>query len=169
MNAVIRNLSGKTGGRRVVPSAMLYYQVKDPVLDPEKVQSALADEDPERMIREKIHNELKPSGSVNADPDSYRRLDRDAGPGYRSNVIPLFVKRDGTFGPGSSVYTSEEFISLTEEVRETVCRLAEDILEGKAAAEPAVWSKDRSACDYCPYSSVCGFDPSIEGYRYRDR
>ena len=84
-------------------------------------------------------------------------------------MIPLFVKRDGTFGPGSSVYTSEEFISLTEEVRETVCRLAEDILEGKAAAEPAVWSKDRSACDYCPYSSVCGFDPSIEGYRYRDR
>ena len=169
MDAVVRNIAAGSADKKIVPSAMLYYQIKDPVLDPEKVQSALADEDPERMIREKIHNELKPSGSVNADPDSYRRLDRDAGPGYRSNVIPLFVKRDGTFGPGSSVYTSEEFISLTEEVRETVCRLAEDILEGKAAAEPAVWSKDRSACDYCPYSSVCGFDPSIEGYRYRDR
>ena len=169
MNAVMRNLSGKTKGRKIVPSAMLYYQIKDPVLDPEKVKSALSDPDPEGMILDKIHNELKPNGMVNADPDSYLHLDKDASAGYHSNVIPLSVKKDGTFGQGSAVYTKEEFEELTNTVRETVCRLAEEILEGKAAAEPAVWDKDRSACDYCPYRSVCGFDPSISGYRYRDR
>lgn len=169
MNAVIRNLSGKTGGRRVVPSAMLYYQIKDPVLDPEKAKSALSDTDPEGKVLDKIHNELKPSGMILADPASYRLLDRDACEGCRSDVVPLTVKKDGTFGQGSAVYTQEEFESLTSIVRENVCRLAEEILEGKAAAEPAVWDKDRSACDYCPYRSVCGFDPSIAGYRYREQ
>ena len=26
---------------------------------------------------------------------------------------------------------------------------------------------ERTACDYCPYSGVCGFDTAISGYRYR--
>ena len=37
---------------------------------------------------------------------------------------------------------------------------------GKIKAAPY---KDgsRSACDYCPYRSVCGFDSEIGGYEYR--
>ena len=56
---------------------------------------------------------------------------------------------------------------MTREVTDVVCRLAEDILDGKAEANPAAWKNDRTACDYCPYRSVCGFDLSIEGYNYR--
>ena len=62
---------------------------------------------------------------------------------------------------------------LAEEVRRTACRLAEEILDGSAEAAPAVWKdtagKERTACDYCPYRGVCGFDPAIDGYGYRDR
>ena len=49
--------------------------------------------------------------------------------------------------------------------------LAEEILDGNVEASPAVWKKDgdRTACDYCPYRSVCGFDPSIDGYQYREK
>ena len=67
----------------------------------------------------------------------------------------------------SSVYSAEGFKELTREVTSVVCRLAEDILDGKAEADPAAWKNNRTACDYCPYSSVCGFDLSIEGYKYR--
>ena len=64
-------------------------------------------------------------------------------------------------------YVYEGFKELTQEVTDVVCRLAEDILDGKAEANPAAWKNDRTACDYCPYRNVCGFDLSIEGYKYR--
>ena len=52
--------------------------------------------------------------------------------------------------------------------REQIEKLAEEILDGNASAEPAVWDKDKEACTYCPYKEVCGFDLSVDGYRYRD-
>ena len=41
------------------------------------------------------------------------------------------------------------------------------ILEGKTDIKPYQLGK-RSACDYCVYKSVCGFDTKIEGYSYRN-
>ena len=85
-----------------------------------------------------------------------------------SDVMPLKLNKNGTISDNSSVYTTQEFIKLSGEVREVICSLAEEILSGKASADPAVWeSGKKAACDYCPYRNVCGFDPSIEGYEYR--
>ena len=86
-------------------------------------------------------------------------------------MIPLILNKEGMPAKGSHVYSPAGFNQLTDAVNETVCRLAGEILAGSADASPAVW-KDRSggertACDYCPYRGVCGFDPAISGYRYR--
>ena len=60
---------------------------------------------------------------------------------------------------GSKFYGGKNDLSMTGP-------LAEQILDGNAEANPAIW-KDKAACDHCPYKSVCGFDPSIDGYKYR--
>ena len=156
MNAAMDYLSALNPGTEIVPSAMLYYRIIDPVIDGNK-----NDGDSLQAIRES----LRPTGMVNSDPVSYRHLDRHVS--GKSDVIPLKLKKDGDPGAGSSVYSTEGFKELTREVTDVVCRLAEDILDGKAEASPAAWKDNKTACDYCPYRSVCGFDLSIEGYKYR--
>ena len=41
-----------------------------------------------------------------------------------------------------------------------------DFLDGNIAIEP-YREGQRSACDYCDYKGVCGFDPTFAGNRYR--
>lgn len=156
MNAAMDYLAVRNPGTEIIPSAMLYYRIIDPVIDGNK-----NDGDSLRAIRES----LRPTGMINSDPASYRHLDRYVS--EKSDVIPLKLKKDGDPGAGSSVYSVDGFKELTREVTDVVCRLAEDILNGKAEANPAAWKDNKTACDYCPYRSVCGFDLSIEGYKYR--
>ena len=156
MNAAMDYLAVRNPGTEIIPSAMLYYRIIDPVIDGNK-----NDGDSLRAIRES----LRPTGMINSDPASYRHLDRYVS--EKSDVIPLRLKKDGDPGAGSSVYSVDGFKELTREVTDVVCRLAEDILNGKAEANPAAWKDNKTACDYCPYRSVCGFDLSIEGYKYR--
>jgi len=175
MEAVIRDLSGKNPGEKVVPSAMLYYRITDPVVSADKAAGSAGGDDGGQVSAEEaalkaIRAELRPTGLVHSDPASYRRLDRHID--GKSAVIPLTLKKDGEPGKGSRVYSLREFEQLAKEVRETVCRLADEILDGSTEAAPAIWkagSAERTACDYCPYRGVCGFDPSISGYRYRER
>lgn len=168
MNAILKNLADGNPGTDIVPSAMLYYKITDPVLDGgNAIAPDSGDTEPSDDILAQIKASLRPTGLVNSDPASYRLL--DATVTGKSDVIPLTLKKDGTPGKGSRVFSRSGFDSLSEEVTEVMCRLAEEILDGKASAEPAIWGKDRSACKYCPYKGVCGFDPSIDGYKYRDR
>ncbi len=157
MKAVMENLAAANPGKEVVPSAMLYYKISDPVIEGKEAQES-------GDALSQIRFELRPTGMVNADPDSYTKLDGSIS--GASDVIPLKLKADGSFAANSRVYSTQEFKALSREVEEVVCRLAEDILDGNVQANPAILGKDQTACDYCPYKSVCGFDPSIEGYRY---
>lgn len=165
MNAVMEHLALKNPGDRIIPSAMLYYRIADAVIDGKGPANAA---ETEKDSLSEIRAALRPTGLVNSDKESFRRLDRTIT--GKSDVIPLTIKNDETpSANGSYVYSEAEFEALSREVREVVCRLAEDILDGKAEASPATWGSDRSACTYCPYRSVCGFDPSIDGYKYRDK
>ena len=44
--------------------------------------------------------------------------------------------------------------------------MAQEIIEGNACINP-YRDKKTTACKYCPYSSVCQFDPSFQDNRYR--
>ena len=164
MNAVMNLLAAENPGSGIIPSAMMYYQIKDPVIS---VNEAKSDADASDTDS-KIKAELKPGGMVDSEEISYQHLHRGYRAGMTSDVMPLKLNKNGTISDNSSVYTTQEFIKLSGEVREVICSLAEEILSGKASADPAVWeSGKKAACDYCPYRNVCGFDPSIEGYEYR--
>ena len=83
-------------------------------------------------------------------------------------MIPVKLLKKGGVSSSSKVLTEEEYDALQEELRQKLCTIAQDILDGRVDASPIRQSADYTACSYCPYRNVCGFDVRIPGYEYRE-
>ncbi|MCD8075876.1 MAG: PD-(D/E)XK nuclease family protein [Lachnospiraceae bacterium] len=138
-------------GKKVVPAGVFYHRMQDPVLE--------KDEDSGR-VRETLLKKMRPNGLVNGAPSVLRLF--DGAMSGDSLVIPVGWKKDGTLKATSSVVTTEQFEALSGYVTELLCRMGEEILSGTIEARPFA-DKNRSACDYCLYADVCGFDRKIPG------
>ena len=143
--------------KEVVPAGIFYYNIKDPVVDGEDVEDP---EDVDRLILE----QLRMNGLVNSDLQVIGHMDRDIR--SRSDVIPVAMKDGLIQQQYSSVAGSRHFEALKLYVREKVREDGREILDGRALTSPYKQGS-RSACDYCPYHGVCGFDLKVEGYRFR--
>ncbi len=60
----------------------------------------------------------------------------------------------------------ERFDALKVFVRDKLKTGGRDIIQGDTAIRPYKQGS-KTACDYCPYHPVCGFDKKIEGFGYR--
>ena len=155
MNVIMEKEKGKYPEKKITPAALLYYQMKDPL-----VEKAFDDE----TIQENILKELRPNGLVNASPDVVAHLDRELD--KQSNVIPVTKNKDGSFSKQSSVLPEEEFFLLTKYADGKARELGNEILKGNVEIAPYELDK-HTGCDYCPYRGICGFDEKIPGYKYR--
>ena len=144
--------------KEVEPAAMLYYQMADPWID-------CKEELPQEEIREKIFAELKTSGIVNESQAVLNSLDRDLEQG-NSTVIPVGKKKDGSLSATSKVFTREEFEILSQYATKKIKSLGGEILDGNIRLQPYERDK-KSACEYCPFQAVCGFDKAIPGCKPR--
>ncbi|MBR2527263.1 MAG: PD-(D/E)XK nuclease family protein [Blautia sp.] len=139
-------------GCEILPAGVFYYNIRDPYVEgsldttPEEAQEAIA-------------KALKMNGLVMADVEIARRLDST----FQS--LPLGVTKDGRFTRYSSVATREQFTLLGDYVREKIRRSIEEIQAGNALIQPYEW-RNRTACDWCAYAGVCGFDQKIPGFSY---
>ncbi len=157
MDAVMELTGRKNPGMEIIPAGIFYYNIRDPFVDREEGQT-LPD------IEQEILRQLRMNGLVNSDLEAISHLDREIRD--KSDVIPVAVK-DGLVVEGrSSVASGKRFEILRRYVREQLRRDGTEILEGNIGVEPDK-EGGRTACDYCPYHSVCGFDTRIDGYRYR--
>lgn len=157
MDAVTELERRRFPGKEVVPAGIFYYNIKDPVIDAENVKEP---EDIESLILE----QLRMNGLVNSDLEVIGHMDREIQ--SRSDVIPVAMK-DGLIQEHySSVASSRHFEALKLYVREKVREDGREILGGKIPVAPYKQG-GRSACDYCPYHGVCGFDLKVSGYRFR--
>ena len=157
MDAVTELEQRRHPGKDVVPAGIFYYNIKDPVIERQTGQTA---ED----VDAEILRQLRMNGLVNSDLEAIRHLDGRIS--QKSDVIPVAMK-DGLIQESqSSVADRSRFEVLRRYVRRQLEKDGREILDGRVAAEPHK-SGSRSACDYCPYHSVCGFDTRIAGYRYR--
>ena len=156
--------AGTEGAAEVRPSAMLYYQMKDPVLpvQADTVLTAMEDGEASRQEREaKIRKELKPTGLVLEDEESIEHLHRHLS--GSSDVIPVVRKTNGGYTAASRLIDINSFRELSESADAVIRGLGCSILDGEITAFPAQIDAKRSACDLCPYRDVCGFDPRIPG------
>lgn len=159
MEAMLKALGKESPDAEVLPAAMLYYRMTDPVV-PAKGGEGLPGED-----REAILKSLRPTGMVLGELETARLLDADFD--RSSDVIPAGRTADGNFKENHT-YTRDGYRELADRVRENLTGLAEEILKGNMSANPARIDRQRLACDYCPYARICVFDPTIPGCSYRE-
>lgn len=156
MNAAVELVQKKHPGREVVPAAMLYYRVTDPIVEGENLT-------PEE-VNEKILQELKMTGMVNKNDEAVRMLDGTFTD--KSDILPLERKKDGSFSAVSSVIAEEDMRLVSNYVNQKIRSLGREILDGTISVNPCELGSEK-ACTYCAYKRVCGFDTGTEGYRPR--
>ncbi len=157
MNAAMELEARRHPDKEILPAAMLYYHVTDPMVESQVELSP-------REVNEQILEKLRMNGVVCGEEDIIRRLDREMGD--RSDVIPVEKKKDGSYSARSSVMSSRELEVVSAYVTHKVRQIGREVLEGHMEVNP--YEKGSSeACTYCAYKNVCGFDPGIPGYHKR--
>ncbi|MBQ2576393.1 MAG: exodeoxyribonuclease V subunit gamma [Lachnospiraceae bacterium] len=165
LNAAVRGIQQEEE-RPVKPGAVFYYHVEDPLVEGDLTMG-------EDEIRSLQLKELRSRGLVVSDEQVYRNLDQDLAvafdnqESYRSDVVRISSKRDGTPSSDSQVISAEDLNVLCDYVEKKTKDLGEEILSGRIDAAPYRMGQ-YTGCSFCPYRSVCGFDPRIEGFDYRD-
>ena len=157
MNAAMELVAKKYPDKEVVPAALLYYHVEDPVVEAE---GSVGEED----INEMIQKQLRMSGVVNGQDTIVELLDKEMTD--KSLVIPVERKKDGSFSTRSSIMSGEELSLVSDYVNHKVREIGREILAGHKEINPYETGK-KDACEYCAYKKVCGFDSSLPGYEKR--
>lgn len=152
MNAAMEVQKKKNPDTRVIPAAMLYYHVSDPMTETDK-----GEPDPAEIERA-ILDELKMTGMVSDNEEVIRLLDKDFE--TKSMLLPVAKKKDGSFTEASSVLSDEDFETVSNYVNHKIKELGTSILDGDISLRPYE-QKDQTACTYCAYKSVCGFDKKL--------
>ncbi len=156
MNAAVELVQKKRPDKEVVPAAMLYYRVTDPMAEGENLT-------PEE-INAQILRELRMTGMVNDNDEAVRMLDGTFT--EQSEILPLERKKDGNFSAASSVISEEDMRTVSNYVNRKIRSLGREILDGTIAVNPCELGSEK-ACTYCVYKRVCGFDAGAEGYQPR--
>ncbi|MBE5843794.1 MAG: helicase-exonuclease AddAB subunit AddB [Butyrivibrio sp.] len=148
--------------KEIVPAAILYYHLADPVLEGDSDTAKATNTE----INEMIRKQLRPKGLIARDGNVVNALDHNIG--QESDVIRVKLNNDGSFSKrGSEVMGADDFAEVSKYVERLIQRNGREIVSGNVEVNPYEMG-DRSACDYCSFKSVCNFDRSIPGYKKRE-
>ena len=139
-------------------SGVLYLGLIDNVVKNAKNMS-------EEEIESKIRNNFKMKGLILADISVVKLMDNKLQTGA-SDIIPVYISKDGTISEKkSSVISKENFDGLQKQVKETIKEISKEILKGKVDIKPYNYNK-KTGCDYCKYKTICMFNTNIKGNEY---
>jgi ATP-dependent helicase/nuclease subunit B len=154
MNAAAAREAALHKDKEIVPSAIFYYQIEDPM-----VEGSAADGEEARM--EKIREQLKVQGLIREEDTVLELLDTTQA--ENSLVIPVKRKKSGELTAASQTVPGEAFDLIGQYASLKVEQLAEEIKKGEITVSPGT-DGVKSACDYCSYRHVCGFEKRLPGY-----
>ncbi len=141
--------------QEVVPSAMLYYRIQDPIPD---CTGCIVSEE---FITEEIRKKLVPKGVVCLDERNIENLDSDFI--KESRAIPVTRKTDGSVKENTSVMTPTMFQNVLAYALKKAKILCREMMDGNIAINPFAQG-NTDACTYCSYKSACAFDAKLPGY-----
>ncbi|RKI93229.1 helicase-exonuclease AddAB subunit AddB [Parablautia intestinalis] len=157
MNVAVKMTEKSCPGKEVVPAALLYYHVDDPMV---KAESFLSEEEIDREILK----ELRTTGIVNEDEKVVSRLDKNFTD--KSLVIPVERKKDGSFSQRSSTMGRADYETVSRFVNHKIREFGRQILEGNIEMNPCRQGV-RESCTYCAYKGVCEFEERLPGCNIR--
>lgn len=138
-------LQAASQGMQGHAAGAFYFRVNDPLVEAEDVKSA---------AEAAIAKTLQLKGVVLSDVKVVSAMDAEG-----TAIGPVFNK-DGRVKASANAYSPEEMQSLLNHTRQTAADLADSIRAGEISVSPAE-IKGWSACQWCEYSAVCGFDPTL--------
>jgi ATP-dependent helicase/nuclease subunit B len=151
-----QKLAGGEGG---LPGAVLYFRIDDPLV---KTDGGILQEE---ELEKKLLQELRMTGMVLADPAVVKLMDNNLE--TDSDLIPVKIKKDGSFAARSAVLTREQFDLLRAFLRTQLIAAGSDIIDGVVDIAPLRRGTLR-ACRYCHFKPVCQFDILVEGNTYKN-
>ena len=157
MNVAKEVIKEKHPGKEIVPAALLYYHVDDPLISAEGELSA-------EEVNKALLKELRTTGIVNQDERVVTLLDKNFTD--KSLVVPVERKKDGSFSAHSSIIAKEDYEIVSAFVDHKIRQFGKQILNGDMEINPCEQS-GRESCTYCVYKGICDFEPGIPGYRER--
>ncbi len=154
LDGALQTESSKSPDREVIPAGIFYYHVKDPLI------AVKAEKDVEDL-GSRMRRELKLNGLVNDDPEIMQKMDATL------ESLPVSQNKSGEISDSrSSIASTGQLLALRDFVSDKTKQTVREITDGNVAISPYSL-KNKTACDYCPYKAVCGFDPRIPGYQFR--
>ncbi len=165
MNAAAEFTKEKYPEKEVETAGIFYYNMDDPIVI----------KDEEDAVNQALLKALKMNGLVNQDSHVIPLLDQAFSAekeetlkgSVKSWIIPVETLKDGGIGKRSSVMDKSGFETIGAYVKHKISQEGKEIFDGNIQIEP-YRQGDRTACMYCPYASVCGFDPKLPGNAYRE-
>ncbi len=157
MNVAKEVIKEKYPDKEIVPAALLYYHVDDPLVNAEEELSA-------EEINKALLKELRSTGVVSRDERVITLLDKNFSD--KSLVVPVERKKDGSFSAHSSVIAKEDYEIVSAFVNHKIRQFGRQILNGNMEINPCEQA-GRESCTYCVYKGICDFEPGVPGYRER--
>ena len=154
LDAAAELLKQRFPEKEIIPAAILYLKLQDPWLK-------RTGEDTAERLEAAVMKEFRPGGLVNVRPDVLKHL--CAVPEEVPEVLPVNRNKDGSWS-GDSAADEKQFLLLRKYVRKKAIDAGEQIYDGKMSAEP-LKEGGNSACTWCSFSAVCGFDLKCPGFR----
>ncbi len=158
MNAAVEREEKLHPKEQVVPSAIFYYQIEDPLVEG-------TSEEGQEACMEKLHEKLKVQGLIREEDTVLELLDESKA--ENSQVIPVKRKKDGSLAAVSQTAPAAQFDLIGKYASLKVTEIAKQIKNGEIAVNPGT-DGTQSACAFCSYRNVCGFEKRIPGYGERD-
>lgn len=141
----------------ILPGAALYMNVGNSM---ERFEKKPAPEE----LREQISKKFTLDGIILNDDDVIAAMDREflKNPDYSSDVVNVSAKSGGF--SIKNLLLREQFEILLKDCEAMIKQTGEKILNGEYYIRPYSFNA-KSACDYCDYKNICGFDKNVNSYR----
>lgn len=157
MNVAAEIMKKSHPDKEVVPAALLYYHVNDPMIKSEEELS------PEQ-VNDQLLKELRMNGLVNDSEEVIGLLDGSFA--TKSSIIPVERKSDGSLSARSSVVNRQDYEVISNYVNQKMHQFGTEILQGNIEVNPCEQGNTES-CTYCTFREICAFDGKIPGFEKR--
>lgn len=131
------------------PGGMLYVHLHEPT-------HQTTEELSQQKFEELELKSFKMDGLVTTERDVLEAMDQELS--GHSDIVPVHVKRDGSFGATSKVLAPEELKRTGDFVRKRHRQAGGGMLAGDTRVLPYKY-REKMPCDYCSFRSICQFDP----------
>ena len=144
-------------------AGVLYFSLIEPIIKSKNKHLT------EEQLEQEIRNNFKMNGLILGDVDVVKMMDNNLVAG-NSKIIPAYIDKDGNVSKNKpSILEKEDFVALQNKVEKVIKQISEEILSGKIAQKPIyLYKNKRTACEFCNYKAICGFDAKMcnNSYNY---